>query len=378
MIWSVLLSFMFSIQIKVNYCVVRPIDRQLTEWTALGSLSEVRTLTHLKKEYCLDDSQSPSLNKKITLSNNESYYGSEYLSAPMHVNIFDQICLVISGQEPSVTPVSMPEYNLIEVGAQICPKTYRSLDLLILINSPAKNVQQRNQLRTTWANESNWTGVRVRQAFLLDGLPLEVDETAVGLTLELSMYRDIIQIDANGEPVNDTMKLIYAFRWSLAFCPQAKWLFFVRDDCTVIPYNFEHFLLSISEAMRQRLIAGAVWDDPEKSVVNSLLFPERSLTTTATEAPQPRYLTFVATSPMLVSAVLSPVLYITMRFTEFIDQPELFFAAVMHKLFIAPAHVDRIYAFNRKPKPGRERQLALAFSNSKLVNISSNSSVENS
>ncbi|KAA0183669.1 Hexosyltransferase [Fasciolopsis buskii] len=373
---------MFSIQIKVNYCVVRPIDRQLTEWTALGSLSDVRTLTHLKNEYCLDDSQSSSLDKKINLSDKESYYGSEYLAAPMHVNIFHQICLIISGQEPSVTPVYIPEYNLMRIGAHICPNTYRSLDLLILINSPVKNVQQRNRLRTTWANESNWIRVRVRQGFLLDSLPLEVDETAIGLTLELSMYRDIIQIDTNGEPVDDTMKLIYAFRWSLAFCPQAKWLFFVRDDCTVIPYNFEHFLLSVSEAMRQRLIAGAVWDDPEKSVVDSLLFPGRNLTTTtattATAGSEPRYLTFVATSPMLVSAVLSPVLYITMRFTEFIDQPELFFAAVMHKLFISPAHVDRIYAFDRKPKPGRERHLALAFSNSKLVNISSSSSGENS
>ncbi|THD25787.1 Hexosyltransferase [Fasciola hepatica] len=358
-LWCVLVPVLSS-WITVAYGAVRSIDRKLTEWNALGSLSEVRSLAYLQNEYCLEDPQSPSSN--ITKTNSptrEPFYESEYLATPLHVNIYEQICLISSGQEPSATPVPMNEYNLVHSGAQICPTTIGSVDLLILVSSAVRNVPQRKLLRTAWSNDSQWLGACVRYAFLMDSLPLEFDEAASGLTLELSTYRDIVQIDLDGEPINETVRLIHGFRWSLAFCPQARWLLFVRDDNTVIPYNLIRFLFSISEAMRQRLIAGAVWDDPIKSAVNSFLYPGRNV---MAPSKTDRYLTFVATSPMLVSTVLSPAIYLAMRFTEFIDQPELFFAAVMHKLFIIPAQVEQFYAFDRKPATDHERNLAIAYS----------------
>ncbi|CAH8435726.1 unnamed protein product [Dicrocoelium dendriticum] len=218
------------------------------------------------------------------------------------------------------------------------------------------NFEQREVVRRLWGSSECWLGAQVRHAFLLD-IQAGAMLPDPGVMEEQEIYNDIIQQQYPVSSENVTSyRLLLGIQWSLAFCPQAKWLLFVNEDHFVNPYNTISFLLSISEAMRQRLVVGSVWYEPTEKVVEKVLFKA-----TTKHEPKERYPTFVATSAMFVSPVLAPSIYLTMRYTELATHPDLFFAKVLLRLFLLPAHFDDIYAHDRKPIAEKLKERAIVF-----------------
>lgn len=333
------------------------VDQRLKEWYALNTLTGVASAKRLQQDYCPTD-----LTKGKFRGHESSYLTSpkdvspqsDFLPDQLNISIYEQLCRISLGLAPIVKPFNNYEFPFIHNVRDLC-EAGQPIDLLILISSEVANFEQREVIRRLWGNGECWLGARVRRVFLLDAQS-EVVLPDPGVMEEQDIYNDIIQ---QQYPINlqsaTSYKLLLGIQWSLTFCPQAKWLLFVNEDHFVNPFNAVSFLLSISEAMRQRLVVGSVWYEPTAKVAETVLFR-----TTAKE-PKKRYPTFVATSAMFVSSVLAPSIYLTMRYTEMTTHPDLLFAKVIFRLFLLPAHFDDIYSHDRRPLTGKQKERAIVF-----------------
>ncbi|KER21442.1 hypothetical protein T265_10233 [Opisthorchis viverrini] len=331
-------------------------DPHKREWLALGQLHGVRSAQTVHEEYCQTDQDEQMEDKNDhNIPDRPPFVQSDYLPTPMNINIFEQMCRISEGRKPSVNPCTNHDFPLLINAPGLCLPN-QPVDLLLLISSNVTNYERRDTIRRFWANAACWLGAKVKHLFLLDTLPptASTDQSAVE---EGDIYSDIVQQKFVVTHENSTSyKLLLGFRWTLAYCPQAKWLMFVNDDQFVNPFNTVSFLLSVSEAMRQRVVVGSVWYEPFARNVDSFLYFNGNRS-----APDKRYPTFVATSGMLVSSVLAARIYLTMRFTQLDTHPDLFFAHVLRKLFILPAHFSDIYAHNRIPQDAQTYERAILF-----------------
>ncbi|KAF7259229.1 hypothetical protein EG68_03651 [Paragonimus skrjabini miyazakii] len=328
----------------------------MKEWLYLGNLSGVGSVKHAVPEQCYFD-ELENENRPAAHAGRRPFVQSDYLPIPMFINVFQEICRISKGQEPTVTPCTNHDFPLVHSAQGKCLPG-QPIDLLILISSDDANYEQRDAIRRYWANSACWLGAKVRHVFLL-GSSSDAVVSDPGIAEEQEIYNDIVQqhIATYDENTMASYKLLLGFRWSLAFCAQAKWLLFVTDGQFVNPFNTISFLLSVSEAMRQRLVVGSVWYEPFVNDVKPLWYP----TDTQKAEDNERFPTFVATSAVFVSSVLSPSIYFTMRFTQLANHPDLFMAYALRKLFILPAHFDDIYAHTRQPLNAEAYERAIVF-----------------
>lgn len=111
--------------------------------------------------------------------------------------------------------------------AKVC-EDESSIDLLFLIFTVHKNVQERNALRKTWLTfTKNNTGT-VRYVFLLGYINNPSLNEAV--VKENEQYKDIIQENFIDVYVNLTYKTIMGYKWVLSNCPRAKVVAKTDDD----------------------------------------------------------------------------------------------------------------------------------------------------
>ena len=102
------------------------------------------------------------------------------------------------------------------------------IELLIIILTVHKNVQQRNTLRETWLTYSKNNTASVRYVFLLG----EINDAKLKAILgqENDLYRDIIKEDFADVYSNLTYKTIMGFKWAATKCSIAKAVLKTDDD----------------------------------------------------------------------------------------------------------------------------------------------------
>ena len=102
------------------------------------------------------------------------------------------------------------------------------IELLIIILTVHKNVQQRNTLRETWLTYSKNNTARIRYAFLLGEIKDAKLKTDFGK--ENDLYRDIIKEDFVDVYINLTYKTVMGFKWAATKCSIAKAVLKTDDD----------------------------------------------------------------------------------------------------------------------------------------------------
>lgn len=273
-------------------------------------------------------------------------------------NFLEHICSLGSNREsiPVVNPINNNDFPLILNSPNICASN-GPVQLLLLISSSSSNFVHRKLIRSLWANKNNWYGVTIAYVFLI-GLDAESDSWLNQVYNEQVEKHDIILQAFEESSQNKSFKLMLGLQWSIVFCPQAKWLYFLDDSVFVNPFNVIRLLQPISEAMRRRAIIGSVWYEPFGSDARKLWFGYR----TKRRTPEsPHYPTFVGTTGFIVGSELAYALYRAMQFTPMRSHSDWFFATVMQSLHVVPMHCKHMYAHDRHPREHEEYQQAIQF-----------------
>ncbi|KAL4229093.1 UDP-GalNAc beta-1 [Mactra antiquata] len=148
-------------------------------------------------------------------------------------------------------------FNYVIKNDNICRLTSpgQVIDVIILITTVHRNLNQRNALRRTWLTLSKNNTSNVRYAFLL-GETSDVRYRKLVIE-ENNLYHDIIKEDFVDSYLNLTYKTIMGFKWTANVCKNAQFVMKTDDDMFVNVPNVV------------KLVHGIYKDELEKTIVGS-------------------------------------------------------------------------------------------------------------
>ena len=123
------------------------------------------------------------------------------------------------------------------------PKCDCDVRAFIIIYTATDNVQERALIRSTWANMTEYHGVKFRIVFAL-GIPGSDRNEAIQKEIdqEIQDFGDILQYDFIDAYRNLSPKMILTIGWMKEHCPNVKYIMKVDDDVLVnIPFLAELF-----------------------------------------------------------------------------------------------------------------------------------------
>ena len=129
-----------------------------------------------------------------------------------------------------------------DISAQPCAGN-KSVDILMLIKSAAKNSQNRVLLRTMWLDQTYLSRVsaKVKYAFLIG--TKQFPSIPSHLLEEAREHNDLILMDyVDNVYRNNTYKTMGSMKWTLENCPQARYIALLDDDLFVNVKNLARFL----------------------------------------------------------------------------------------------------------------------------------------
>ncbi|KAL1022456.1 hypothetical protein UPYG_G00027860 [Umbra pygmaea] len=135
--------------------------------------------------------------------------------------------------------------------------------LLLFVKSSPENFGRRQAIRATWGNETyseRELRVTIRVVYVLGVHPdiQQRDRMQRMLLKEDQVYRDLVQQDFLDTFHNLTMKLVLQFRWSHAYCSNARFLMSADDDVFVHLPNLVSYLQDVSQRGVRDLWVGHV------------------------------------------------------------------------------------------------------------------------
>ena len=142
------------------------------------------------------------------------------------------------------------------------------LELLIIILTVHKNIQQRNALRETWLTHTKNNTANVRYAFLLG--EVKDNKLQADIMKESGVYNDIIKEDFVDVYSNLTYKTIMGFKWAATKCGVIKAVLKTDDDMyinvpnvlDIVRKNFSTLMTNIVGHCAQR--AGPIRNQKSK------------------------------------------------------------------------------------------------------------------
>lgn len=197
----------------------------------------------------------------------ESYFGSK----SQKLSLYNEISSDLLGElKPNFyrvyngsysgehTKHPIPKVPKIIVGdVEICSKAGSNLKYFIYIHSAIRNVERRQNLRSTWANPRFFKDGRIRVVFVF-GVPVNYTEEERDIvTKESGKYGDILQGDFIDGYYNLTVKGILALNFITTYCSGVDYVIKTDDDTFFDVYK----IFQILEANKHydNLVICAVW-----------------------------------------------------------------------------------------------------------------------
>jgi len=137
-----------------------------------------------------------------------------------------------------IKPYDVTNYHYILNNHQACTN---SVFLLVMVKTQPKHFEQRKAIRESWGKLSNWgeTGQKMLVMFML-GIDPKIDNSDV--IEESRRYGDIIQDSFVESFYNLTVKLVSQYKWTVKYCPQARYFMTTDDDMFIHTLNIIKFL----------------------------------------------------------------------------------------------------------------------------------------
>ncbi|XP_066299695.1 beta-1,3-galactosyltransferase 1-like [Branchiostoma lanceolatum] len=208
--------------------------------------------------------------------------------------------------------------------------------LLIIVTTSPKNYIQRQDIRRTWANESNIPGVVIKRVFAV-GQPHDPD-VQQAIEQENAANDDIIQENFIDAYRNLSTKAIMGLKWAFTYCPNARFVLKTDDDVFVNPYRLMYYLRDQQSKNASKLVTGWVYTGGKP--VRDPNSPWKKWFVTMDEYPRDRYPNYADGFAYVVSNDITKALYETSLTTRYLFVRDAFIGLCMEKLGIHPRHHD--------------------------------------
>ncbi|XP_078661225.1 beta-1,3-galactosyltransferase 1-like [Branchiostoma floridae x Branchiostoma belcheri] len=240
------------------------------------------------------------------------------------------------GSQPrgSSSPINPHPYHFTLEHPDKCKN--QDVFLLIIVTTSPKNYIQRQDIRRTWANESNIAGVVIKRVFAV-GQPFD-PAVQQDLEQENAAHDDIIQENFLDSYRNLSRKSIMGLKWAFTYCPNAKFLLKTDDDVFVNPYRLMYYLRDQQSKNASKLVTGWVYTGGKP--VRDPNSPWKKWFVTMDEYPRDRYPNYADGFAYVVSNDITKALYETSLTTRYLFVRDAFIGLCMEKLGIHPKHHD--------------------------------------
>lgn len=116
---------------------------------------------------------------------------------------------------------------------------HKDVFLLVIVRTLPSQLDRRMAIRETWGNHSYHNGHVIKVLFSLGAICYEAVQEDI--EQENAIYGDIIQQDFKDDYFNLTLKTVFAWKWTLQFCSQAKFVMLANAEIVIdvfklIPY----------------------------------------------------------------------------------------------------------------------------------------------
>ncbi|XP_078581563.1 beta-1,3-galactosyltransferase 1-like [Branchiostoma floridae x Branchiostoma japonicum] len=237
--------------------------------------------------------------------------------------------------QQSSSPVVNPHpYHFVLNQQEKCKN--QDVFLLIIVTTSPKNYIQRQDIRRTWANESNIQGVGIKRVFAV-GMPEDPD-VQQSLVQENDAHGDIIQENFLDAYRNLSRKAIMGLKWAFTYCPNARFVLKTDDDVFVNPYRLMYYLRDQQSKNASKLVTGWVYTGGKP--VRDPNSPWKKWFVTMDEYPRDKYPSYADGFAYVVSNDISKALYETSLTTKYLFVRDAFIGLCMEKLGIHPRHHD--------------------------------------
>lgn len=124
--------------------------------------------------------------------------------------------------------------------AELC-SSVPDLSVLIIVHTATYYADRRMNMRSTWANISNYGEYGSIRLLFLVGLTSNTDNVTQNMIIdEFNKYGDLLVGNFNDTYQNLTLKGVMAYKWINERCRNAKFILKIDDDIVVNLYQFFH------------------------------------------------------------------------------------------------------------------------------------------
>ncbi|XP_035658585.1 beta-1,3-galactosyltransferase 1-like [Branchiostoma floridae] len=212
-------------------------------------------------------------------------------------------------------------------------KSGEDVFLLIIVSTKHLHHRQRYEIRNTWGQDTNVTGVVIKVVFAV-GLS---DDVALRRALEHEnkIHKDFIQENFIDSDRNRTLKTIMGLKWAAQFCPQAQYVMKANDDAFVNVFSLVKYLKD--QARVTKFVAGRVFNKTRP--VRDLRFVDRWYVSKG-EYSREVYPKYPGGFAYVMSNDTAKLLYRTSLSTKYLFLEDVYVGICLEKLGIVPVHHD--------------------------------------
>ncbi|XP_078496949.1 beta-1,3-galactosyltransferase 9 [Lissotriton helveticus] len=210
---------------------------------------------------------------------------------------------------------------------------HKDILLLTIISSSPENQTKRDHIRQTWANVTQVKGYTVITRFAL-GKP-KSETVQLEIIKESEEYRDIIQGSFEDSTQNQTLKVIMSMQWTVAFCPNARFLLKVEEDIFVNLMSLVDYLMHLRTHPEDIYIGRVVHQ--EVPIRN----PGRPDFVSFSFFPEKYYPDYCSGAAFIISQDVARKVYIASEDVPTQVPPDVFVGMCAKSVGIVPIHSSR-------------------------------------
>lgn len=260
-------------------------------------------------------------------------------SYPLDVNMTALVKTYRKYGKVPYDPINVYPYKFTRTASKRCAmrsQTFDDVFLLFLIKSAIGNVENRNVIRQTWADE-DFINPHVRRAFVLG--QSNDRELTQEVEAEMDRYDDIVQLNFHDNYDNNTMKTIGGINWVTKYCSNAKFVMFVDDDFYVSTDQVVDYLTDLQRHNNaDTLFMGYV-----NYHARPFRYKSSKWHVTMESYPFNLYPPYLSAGAVLLSMEFLKDIQIAIQYTRNFIIDDVYLGIVVYKLNVVPQPNDRIY-----------------------------------
>lgn len=253
---------------------------------------------------------------------------------PRHINISEFIMDHKTNYKYKNIIINRFNHTFLTYPSFKCSQTQNNTFLIFLIKSKPDNIERRDAIRQTWANNETLDAKSTKRVFLMGNSRDNIINENV--KNEAKKYKDILLIDFKDSYYNNTIKTFNGLRWFYEFCENVDFIMLVDDDFFVATTSLISYL-KLTDINSPLLVGFAnPYLQPVRCKICKWYIP-------ISEYPFDKYPRYLSGGALLMTAVVAKSIFIASKVVKNFKLDDIYLAIIAHKLGIYPKHNDNIH-----------------------------------